>query len=73
MLRNNKQMILGLVMTLGGFIGLIAKAIESVVYRLQNPDFTEYRVFLENPQLTIWGLVFAFICMGGYELMKRSV
>lgn len=50
---------IGLFMMIVGFIGLVWKSIEAVIYRFQNPDYTEYRVMMERPE---------FLCMERYLL-----
>ena len=57
--------ILGFFMMIAGFIGMIWKAIETIIYRFQNPDYTQYRVMLERPDLTIYGIIFIILCIIG--------
>ena len=59
---------IGFFMMIVGFIGLVWKSIEVVIFRFQNPDYTEYRVMMERPELIIYGAVFALICYGGYYM-----
>ena len=61
-------MIIGSVMAVGGFFGLVWKAIEATVYRFSNPDYTEIRAFMERPDVTITGLIFAGICFIGAKI-----
>ena len=62
------NLIVGFFMMVFGFIGLVWKSIETVIYRFQNPDYTEYRLMMERPDFTIYGIIFALICVGGYYM-----
>lgn len=59
------NLIVGFFMMVFGFIGLVWKSIETVIYRFQNPDYTEYRVMMERPEFFIYGIIYALICVGG--------
>ena len=65
-------MLAGMTIMIGGFICLVWKTVESIVYRFQNPDFTETRVMIENPQVVIWGIVWAIVCYVGFEIVKYN-
>ena len=69
--KNDLGMLAGLAATIIGLVGLIWKAIESIVYRVQNPDFTDMRTLIENPQLTIWSIVFVVMFLGGWEVVQH--
>lgn len=66
--RYDFNFIIGLFMMIVGFIGVIWKSIEIVIYRFQNPDYTEYRVMMEKPEFFIYGIIYALICVGGYYM-----
>ena len=70
--KNAVGMLAGMTMMIGGFIGLVWKGVESIVYRFQNPDFTEIRFMMENPQAVIWGIVWAIVCYVGFEIAKYN-
>ena len=67
------NLMVGFFMMAVGFIGLIWKSIEAVIYRFQNPDYTEYRVMMERPELFIYGAVFAVICTAGYYMFVNYI
>ena len=70
--KNTVGMTVGFIMMVGGSIGVIWKAIESAIYKFQNPDYTDMRVFMENPQLAVWSIVFAIVCYAGYGIAKYN-
>lgn len=59
----NIKALIGIILTLGGFVGLIACAIAVIVFYFQNPDMTGLRRFLEYPEPSIWAVV-CIICEG---------
>lgn len=65
------NLMVGFFMMAVGFIGLIWKSIEAVIYRFQNPDYTEYRVMMERPEFFICGIIYALTCVGGYYMAKH--
>lgn len=69
--KNTIGMLAGCAVTIIGIIGLIWKVVESTIYRFQNPDFTDMRIFMENPQLTIWSVVFTVMILGGAEVAQH--
>ena len=68
--KNDLGILAGIAVTLIGFIGVVWKAIEATIYRFRNPDFTDMRVLIENPQLTIWAIIFAIMAFVGAEIAK---
>jgi hypothetical protein len=69
--KNDLGMLAGLAATIIGFLGLIRSTIELIIYQIQNPDFTEMRVFIENPHLIIWTIVFAVMFDSGWETVQH--
>lgn len=53
--------LIGIILILGGFVGLIACAIAATVFYFKNPDMTDLRRFLEYPAPSI-GAVVCLIC-----------
>ena len=53
--------LIGIILTLGGFIGLIACGIAAMVFYFQNPDMTDLRRLIEYPGPSIWAVV-CLIC-----------
>lgn len=64
--------IIGFILEILGLIGVIWKSVETIIYRFDNPDFTEYRVFIERPELTIAALVFWLVAVIGYHMIKSE-
>ena len=69
--RYDFNFIIGFFMMVFGFIGFVWKSIEAVIYRFQNPDYTEYRVMVERPEFFMYGAIFALICVGGYYMVTH--
>ena len=53
--------LIGIILTIGGFVGIIICAIATTVFYFQNPDMTGLRRFLEYPTPSIWAVV-CLIC-----------
>lgn len=68
--RYDFNFIIGLFMMILGIIGAVWKSIEVVIFRFQNPDYTEYNVIMENPELIIYGIIFIAIYAGGYYMAR---
>ena len=53
--------IIGGILIIGAFIGMIICVITSTVFYFQNPDMTALRRFIEYPAPTIWAII-CFVC-----------
>ena len=60
--------VIGLVFMFGGCIGAIICAIMNTVFRLKNPNMTEYAVLLENPTIVTIGCVCILLVIIGGNL-----
>lgn len=67
-MNKNIKALIGIILMLGGFIGLIACGIAAFVFYFQNPDMTDLRRFIEYPGPSI-GAVVCLIC----EAIGRSI
>ena len=57
----NITSLIGIILMLGGFIGLIACGIAAMVFYFQNPDMTDLRRLIEYPGPSI-GAIVCLIC-----------
>lgn len=64
--------IIGCMLILCGFIGMIICAISACVFILQNPNMTEMRRFLEYPWPIVWCIVDYVGMRIGFLLVKKS-
>ena len=63
--------LIGILLVIGSFIGMIVCAVFAVIFNFQNPDMTDLRLLIEYPGPTI-GVVICLICyMFGQHLLKR--
>ena len=66
-----KKMI-GSGLILCGFLGMLACAIAALVFKCQNPDMTEMRLFLEYPWPTVWCIVDYIGMQVGFWMVKNK-
>lgn len=62
--------IIGIILMLGSFIGILCCVVAAMVFYFKNPDMTELRRFLEYPTPTILGIIFLIGVCGGNKLIK---
>lgn len=55
------KLLIGIILTIGGFIGAIICAIAAIIFYFQNPDMTGLRRFIEYPAPSIWAII-CFVC-----------
>ena len=70
---NNKKTfkaIFGLILILGSFIAAVVMAILQIVYRFQNPEFTQTQIMLERPEYTVGSMIIVIIVYVGWFLLK---
>lgn len=60
-MKENIKSLIGIILMLGGFVGLIACAVAALVFYLQNPDMTDLRRLIEYPGPSI-GAIVCLIC-----------
>lgn len=63
--------LIGILLVIGSFIGMIVCAVFEMIFYFQHPDMTNLRLLIENPGPTI-GVVICLICyMFGQYMLKR--
>lgn len=55
----------GCLMAVGGFFCAGREALEMILFRFQNPDYTQTRAIMENGDSVIAGLCYIVICIIG--------
>lgn len=68
----NLKTVIGFVLILCGFLGILACIIASWVFIWQNPDMTTMRRFLEYPQPSVWCIVDYIGIQIGLWMVKSS-
>jgi hypothetical protein len=68
----NVKGVIGCVLILCGFLGMLACIIASCVFSWQNPDMTAMRRFLEYPQPSVWCIVDYIGIQVGIWMVRKS-
>ena len=72
MKKNNIKTIIGAILAIVAFIAILVAAIWALVFKFMNPDMTEMRLFLENPQPTIIAIASVIVLYVAKVLVGES-
>ena len=72
MKNNNIKTIIGAILVIVAFIAILVAAIWALVFKFMNPDMTEMRLFLENPQPTIIAIASVIVLYVAKVLVGES-